>query len=61
MTNSEIGSPTPPAPPDMMQPPCPVCGQPMKLMQVDPVAPGRDRRVFECKCGHSEMREGAYT
>jgi transposase len=44
----------------MMQPPCPVCGQPMKLMQVDPVAPGRDRRVFECKCGHSEMRDGAY-
>jgi hypothetical protein len=50
-------------PPDnaqMLEPPCPMCGAPMKLMRVEPAEPGHDLRMFECKCGHSETREVAY-
>jgi hypothetical protein len=53
-------SPNPAAMPDMMQLPCPTCGEPMKLTQVAPAAPGHDLRLFECKCGHTETRDVAY-
>jgi hypothetical protein len=53
-------SPTPPAMPEM-DPPCPKCGEPMKLMRVEPAdEPGHDLRMFECKCGHTETREVTY-
>jgi hypothetical protein len=46
--------------PTMLEPPCAICGEPMKLTRLEPAKPGHDLRVFECKCGHSETREVAY-
>jgi hypothetical protein len=34
---------------------CSTCGNPMRLSQIEPAAPGYDVRIFECaKCDSSE-------
>jgi hypothetical protein len=34
---------------------CSKCGNPMRLSQIEPAAPGYDARIFECaKCDSSE-------
>jgi hypothetical protein len=34
-------------------PPCPKCGARMWLVQIEPDAPGHDKRIFECPhCEH---------
>ncbi len=53
------GSDTPSVTPEMMQPACSKCGRPMRLARVEPGEPGRDLRVFECRCGHTETRDVA--
>jgi hypothetical protein len=55
-----LGSSGSTTPPRLETLTCPKCRETMRLARIEPEGPGKDLRMYECKCGHSESKNVTY-